>query len=159
TGQHHIISHGDVPRQCTVIRENTIVPHDTIVRDMAVGLYQAVISDHRFPTVLCAPVNGYTFPDSGVVTYFRRCLLSGKLQVLRDARDHGPRENPAVFADPGTIHDSHIGADPRPLVDHHIFMDGYKGLYHHIICNTCLGMYISKGLYHSLVSDSLTFTI
>src|SRR5690606_3165847 len=98
TSQHHKITYGDVPRQGTVIRENAVIAHDTVVRDMAISLNQAIFADNGLPLVFRAAVYRHALADGCVIADFGGGFFAVKLQVLRNARNNSPRENPAIFA-------------------------------------------------------------
>src|SRR5690606_23012449 len=70
SGKHHIIADGNMTGQGATIRKNTVVAHDTIVRNMAISLNQTVFTYHRLPAVFRPAVDGYAFANRGIVAYF-----------------------------------------------------------------------------------------
>jgi len=57
-----------MPCKGTVVGENTMIAHDTIVSNVAISHYQTVLTHLSFKSVGSSAVNGNTFPDGGVVS-------------------------------------------------------------------------------------------
>jgi hypothetical protein len=131
-----------------VVAHDTVVSHDAIVRNMAVGHDETVISYHGLPSVLGSPVDGNKFPDGGIVADFNGGLLSFKFQVLGGSSNNRSWKDPAVFPDPGSIHDGYIAANPGSFSNFHILVDDRKRIDLDIGRDLCILMDIGMGVDH-----------
>ena len=132
-GQDHIVSNCDMAGKGTVIREDTVIPDYTIVRNMAIGHDQTIVTDNGLTAVYCASVDGHVFSYGGVIADFGSRLFVLELEILRYGRYYRTRKNVAVLSDTGTFHDGHVGSDPGSFSNHHIVMNGRERLDHHIL--------------------------
>src|SRR5690554_624136 len=138
--QYHIVAYCNMAPKGTIVRENTMVTHKTIVGNMTIRLDQTITANHSFPLVLSAAVDRNTFPDRGVIANFSCRNFPIKFQVLWNSRNHCPRKYTAIFAYTRSIHDGHIRPNPCSLTDHNVLVDGHKRFYNHIICDFRLWM-------------------
>src|SRR5690606_11925623 len=142
TGKYNIVAHSDVTRQRTAVGKDAIVPHYTVVGDMAICLNKTVFADDGFPTVLCAAVYGDAFADGGIVADFSGGVFSVKFQVLRNSGNNRARKYTTVLADTCPIHNGNVCTDPGTFFNDDNFMDGNNWLNKHIAGNFSLRIFI-----------------
>jgi hypothetical protein len=132
------------------VTKGAIISYDTIVADMGICEEPAAIANHSFPAVRSAPVYGYKFPDSAIVTNFNGSLFAVKFPVLGYSAYNGAWENAAIFANPGTFHDGHVAANPGSFTYPDIPVNDGKRINFYVIGKVRIGVYIRQWMYHKL---------
>lgn len=125
------------------VGDDYIIAYDTVVGDMRIGHDEAVGANHGLALCCCAAVYGDTFTYGGIVADDGCSLLSAEFQILRYAGNHSSRENIAVFADTGTVHDHDVGGNACAFTDFNIRLYCHKGVNHHTGMDFGCRMYIS----------------
>src|ERR1700743_3322880 len=97
--------------------------------DMTIGKYHTVFTNFGRPAVARTAVYGDKFTNGSIVAYLNRRFFTVKFEILRIRRDNSSREDPAIFPNPGTLHNRHIASDPGPRSYFHIFMNHRKRIY------------------------------
>src|SRR6478735_5885801 len=129
-----------------IVAHHTIVTYNAVVRQMAVGLDQAIAPDGGFFPVLGATVDGDEFADGCIVADKNIGVFALEFEILRNGGNDRTGKYSAVVPDPCSFHDCHIRSDPGSFSDFHILMDNRERIYLHICGDPGVGMNISMGM-------------
>ncbi len=113
----------------------------TVMRNMDIGHDQAVVSDLRNHACLCTPVQCAVLTDRHMIADLQIGFLTTEFEILWYCPDDCPGKDPAMPADPGTIHDGDIGSNPGVVTDHDIPADRCKRSYLNVFADLCFRMY------------------
>ena len=138
----------NMTRYLGVVARYAVISYDTVVREMAIRHDQAIFADDGLVPFLGSPVYRNKLADRGTITDNYVGILALELEVLRDGRDHGAGEDPAVLADPGTFHNSYIGTDPGTIADLDVLVDDRKWVNFHIRGQLSVRVYIRMRVNH-----------
>ena len=129
-----------VSSQIHCIRKDHVVADDAVMRHVGVGHHQNIVPNLGGIAFFRSPVNRCKFADRAIFPDFTSGDFSGKLQILRNARNDGSRENACVFADAGTIVNHDIAAQSTSLFDYDISLDRHERFYLYTLCNFGVGV-------------------
>ena len=123
----------DLARQLGRIPDDDIILQDTIVRHVRIGHNEAVAPDDRPPLRGRAAVDRHALAERRIVSDFSCRNLPFELQVLRNARDDGAREDAAVIAQPRPVEDNRVRVNVAIIANDHVLFDDGKRLDRHIL--------------------------
>lgn len=142
-----------------------VVADHTVMSHMAVSHDQTVVADNGLAFGRSAAVDGHAFANGSVVADNSDCILAAEFQILRDSGKSQPRENGAILAYTGTLHDCNIAADTSSLTDLHILVDGHKRVNHYArsylssrmhVCNGCF-IFVNSIIYTLIILRVICF--
>src|SRR5580698_8393064 len=93
-----------------VIAQDTVVPDNAVMGDMAIRQDHAIAANRCPPTVAGAAMHRDKLPDGRIIPYLNRRFFAIELKVLRISRNNRSGEDPAIPADPGAFHNSDIAS-------------------------------------------------
>src|SRR5258706_5037091 len=140
-----------------IIAHNAIIPHNTIMGEVAISHDKAIFTYDRLISCFCPPVYSNEFTDSRAVTDKYIGIFALELQVLRNSCYHRSREYPAVFSYPGSFHDCDIGPYPGTISDLYILVDNREGVHFYIGSQFRIRVNICMGMNHVVFYKKATF--
>jgi hypothetical protein len=143
-----------VARDLGIIAHYHIVANNTIMRQVTISHYQAILANFRLFLILCPAIYRHKFPDCRIVTNYYLGIFTLELKILWNGRDYCSRENPAILANAGPLHNGHIRAYPGAITYLNILVDNGKGVNFYICRKLGIGMYICVRMYHGVLQKS-----
>ena len=120
--KNRIIAETYVPCHLSIVTHDAIISNYTIVSNVAVCHNQTIISNLGCPFIFTSSIDGYKFPDGGIVTNNNRGVFSFILQVLWNPCKNGSWENATIISNPGAFHDSNITSNPGTASNFYILV-------------------------------------
>ena len=103
-----------------------MVVQNTVVRHMAIGHNQIVVTHHGLAFRRRTAMDGAALAHHVAVADDRPCDFAFELQILRDGAYHGRRKDMTILADLGIAANGGIGVYTRSVAYLHILVDEHK---------------------------------
>jgi hypothetical protein len=123
TCQDREITKGNMPGHLCIVAHDAVVADHTIVGNMTVSHDEAIVANLGGPFIFAATVDRHKLTYSGIVADLNGGVFAFIFQVLGNTSNYSSRENAAVIADAGALHDGYIAADPGAFSNFYILMD------------------------------------
>jgi hypothetical protein len=123
--------------QIYVIGQDDIVAQKTVMSNMHIG-HKETVAAHPGRIGLCSSsVDGNMLAYNGIVTDNRCCVLTLKLEILRNGRNDCPGKNLYIIANPCSTEDGNVRAYPAVVTDFNVFVNETERTDDNILAYCC----------------------
>src|SRR3954465_11497766 len=115
------------------IGKDHMITNNAIVRNVRVSHQQTIAANLSLPLVFCTPVDSYTFPDGGIISYFNGCIFSYKFQILGNSAEHSAGKNSAMLSNGSVWKYCNMRHHMRIITDRYFIMNDSEGINRNIV--------------------------